>query len=205
MFLQQGLEYSPLRAAASMLIFTAGAAGSAVISGRLVHRLGRRLVVTGSAAATLGVTVVTLLARGWTGPDMAGVLAAPLLVTGCGCRIVLPANQTLALHEIARANAEIAARIYEAGQRIGTALGTALSSALFFGELATSGGDYHAAIGLGLAGPVVLLGLAFLIGTADVLWPVRRGAPAALPVPGATNARVMCRHERQCCTTQSRL
>ena len=31
MFLQQGLKYSPLEAAASMLIFTVGSAGSAVI------------------------------------------------------------------------------------------------------------------------------------------------------------------------------
>jgi hypothetical protein len=88
----------------------------------------------------------------------------------------ISANQTLALHEITRANAGVAAGIYETGQRIGTALATALSSALFFGGLATTGGDYHAAVGLGLASPAVLVGVAFLIGTADILWPVRRAA-----------------------------
>jgi hypothetical protein len=128
------------------------------------------------AEATLGLTAVALLAHGWTGPDTAAVLAAPLLVAGCGCGLVISANQTLALHEITRANAGVAAGIYETGQRIGTALGTALSSALFFGGLATTGGDYHAAVGLRLASPAVLVGVAFLIGTADILWPVRRAA-----------------------------
>jgi len=145
-----------------MLIFTVGSAGSAVIGGRLVHRVGRRLVVIGSAVATLGLSVVALLAHGWTGPDTAAVLAAPLLVAGCGCGLVIPANQTLTLLEITRANAGLAAGIYETGQRIGTALGTTLSSALFFGGLATTGGDYHAAVGHGLATPAVLVGAAFL-------------------------------------------
>jgi hypothetical protein len=112
---------------------------------------------------------VALLAHGWTGPDMAAVLAPPLLVAGCGCGLVISANQTLTLHEITRANAGVAAAIYETGQRIGTALGTALSSALFFGRLATTGGDYRAAVGLGLASPAVLVGVAFLIGTTDIL------------------------------------
>jgi hypothetical protein len=59
------------------------------------------------------------------------------------------------------------------------ALGTALASALFFGELARTYGDFHAAAGLGLGSPAVLVGVAFLIGLVDILRPVRRGATAA--------------------------
>jgi len=70
----------------------------------------------------------------------------------------------------------VAAGIFQIGQRIAMAVGTALSSALFFGGLATTGGDYHAAVGLGLASPAVLVGAAFLTGTADMLWPVHRAA-----------------------------
>lgn len=138
----------------------------------------------GSAVATLGLTVVALLAPGWTGPDTAAVLAVPLLVAGCGCGLVIPANQTLTLHAITRANAGVAAGIYETGQRIGAALGTALSSALFFGGLATTGGDYHAAIGRGLAIPAVLVGVALLIGIADILWPARRVGKVDVEVAG---------------------
>ena len=51
-------------------------------------------------------------------------------------------------------------------------------------RLATTGGDYHAAVGLGLASPAVLVGVAFLIGTADILWPVRRAAEVDVEAAG---------------------
>jgi EmrB/QacA subfamily drug resistance transporter len=167
LFLQQGLHYSALEAALSTLIFTVGATGSAIVSGRLVHRVGRRLVLVGSAVATFGLTALAFLAHSWTGPNAALVLAAPLLVTGCGCGFVLSANQTLTLRGITR-RAGVAAGVFETGQRIGTALGTALASALFFGELARTGGDYRAAAGLGLTSSAVLVGIAFLITLVDV-------------------------------------
>ena len=103
--------------------------------------------MVGGATATLGLTMVALFARNWTGPDMTALLAAPLLVAGCGCGLLISANQTLTLHEIGRANAGIAAGIYEAGQHVGAGLGTLLSNALFFYGLTVTGGDYHAAAG----------------------------------------------------------
>jgi EmrB/QacA subfamily drug resistance transporter len=179
LFLQQGLKYSPLQAALSTLIFTAGSAAAAIVSGRLVHRVGRRMVVAGTGVATLGLTVVALVASTWTGPDAALVLAAPLLVAGCGCGLVISANQTLTLQEITRANAGVAAGVFETGQRIGTALGMALASALFFTALASTG-DFHTAVGVGLISPAALVGLAFLIGLVDTVWPAR--TPAAVDV-----------------------
>jgi EmrB/QacA subfamily drug resistance transporter len=175
LFLQQGLRYSPLHAALSTLIFTVISAGTAIISGRIVHRVGRRLVVLGTGVATAGLIMLALVAHSWTGPNVALALAGPLLVAGCGCGLVISANQTLTLHQITRATAGVAAGVYETGQRIGTALGTALASALFFGTLARTHGDFHAAIGLGLASPAILVGLAFVIGLVDIMRP----APAA--------------------------
>jgi MFS family permease len=180
-FFQQGLKYSALEAALSTLIFTVGSAGTAIISGRMVHRVGRRMVVMGTAVATIGLAAVALSAYGWTGPYTALILAPPLLVAGCGCGFVISANQTLTLHEITRANAGVAAGVYETGQRIGTALGTALASALFFRGLAQTGGNYHAAIGRGLAIPAALVGVAFLISLVDILRPVR-GSETAVDV-----------------------
>jgi EmrB/QacA subfamily drug resistance transporter len=177
LYLQQGLKYTALQAALSTLIFTVASAATAIISGRIVHRVGRRIVVLGTAIATVGLIVVALLAHGWTGPNTALVLAAPLLVAGCGCGLVISANQTLTLTEITRATAGVAAGVYETGQRIGTALGIALASALFFGALARTHGDYHAAVGLGLTSPAILVGLAFLIGLVDILRPVPATAP----------------------------
>ena len=174
LFFQQGLGYSALQAALSTLIFTVGSAASAIISGRIVHRTGRRTVVIGSGVAALGLAAAALAVYRWTGPDTPLILAGPLLVAGCGCGFVISANQTLTLNEITRADAGVAAGVYETGQRIGTALGTALASALFFGELARTYGDFHAAAGLGLVSPAVLVGVAFLIGLVDILRPARR-------------------------------
>jgi hypothetical protein len=106
------------------------------------------------------------------------VLAGPLLVAGCGCGFVISANQTLTLHERTRANAGVAAGIYQTGQRIGSALtlGTALASALYFGTLTRTFGNYHVAAGLGLASSATLVGVAFLVAVVDVQ--MRQTAPA---------------------------
>lgn len=170
MFLQQGLGYSALQAAGSTLVFTFASAGSAILSGRLVHRVGRRIVLLGSAIATLGLAALAVVAYCWHGPDTALVLAAPLLVAGCGSGLVITANQTLTLRDIPRVSAGMAAGVYETGQRIGTALGAALANALYFGALATTDGDYHAAAGLGLASPSALVGLACAISLVELAW-----------------------------------
>jgi EmrB/QacA subfamily drug resistance transporter len=174
LFLQQGLRYSALEAALSTLVFTVATAGTAIVSGRIVHRVGRRIVVLGSGVATLGLAMTAVVAYAWTGPDAALALALPLVVAGCGCGLVIAANQTLTLQEITRATAGVAAGVYETGQRMGTALGTAISSALFFGVLIRTGGDFHAAVGAGLASSTVLVGLAFVIGLVDLLRPRAR-------------------------------
>jgi EmrB/QacA subfamily drug resistance transporter len=171
LFLQQGLHYSPLRAALSTLIFTLVSTVSAVCSGRLVHRFGRRMVVLGTAIATAGLIALALVARVSTAANAPAVLAVPLLVAGAGCGMVVSANQTLTLTDITRATAGVAAGVYETGVRIGTALGTAVASALFFGTLAATHGDQHVAIALGLASPAAFVGVALLIGLVDILRP----------------------------------
>jgi len=188
LFLQQGLKYSALEAALSTLIFTVASTGSAIISGRIVHRVGRLLVVLGSAVATIGLIALAILTSNWTGPNTALVLAAPLLVAGCGCGLVISANQTLTLRSVTR-DAGVAAGVYETGQRVGVTLGTALVSALFFGELARTGGNYYAAVGLGLTGPAVLVGVAFLISLVDLLRPAPGDAPVELEAMSAVRRR----------------
>jgi MFS family permease len=176
LFLQQGLKYSPLQAVLTTLIFTIASAGAAVLSGRLVHRVGRPLVVLGTGLATVGLIAVALVSHASTKADAPLVLAIPLLVAGAGCGLVISANQTLTLTDITRATAGVAAGVYETGVRIGTALGTAIVSALFFGTLLSTHGDYHAAVAAGLISPAVLVGVAFLIGLVDLVRPVRATA-----------------------------
>lgn len=178
-FLQQGLRYTALQAALSTLIFTVASSCCAIVSGRVVHRAGRRVVLLGTALATIGLCAVALVVSAWDGADMALVLAAPLLVAGCGCGMVISANQTLTLREITRATAGLAAGFYETGQRIGTGLGTTLASAAFFGSLAGEPTDYPGAAGLGLAIAATLVGSAFVIGLVDTLRSRRAAAIAS--------------------------
>lgn len=178
LFLQQGLHYSPLHAALSTLIFTVTSAVTAVLSGHVVHRFGRGLVVLGTAIATLGLIAVALVARMSAPANAPLILALPLLVAGAGCGMVVSANQTLTLTDITQATAGVAAGVYETGVRIGTALGTAIGSALFFGTLASTHGDYHSAVALGLASSAALVGVAFLIGLVDLLRPAPARTPA---------------------------
>jgi EmrB/QacA subfamily drug resistance transporter len=173
LFLQQGLGYSPLRAALSTLVFTVASAATAVLGGRLVHRFGRSLVVLGTAVATLGLAAVALAAHASTPADAPLILLAPLLVAGAGCGLVVAANQMLTLTDVTRATAGVAAGVYETGVRIGTALGTALASALFFGTLASTRHDYHSAVASGLTGEAILVGVAFLIGLVDLVRPAK--------------------------------
>ncbi|HEY4019521.1 MAG TPA: MFS transporter, partial [Pseudonocardiaceae bacterium] len=78
LFLQQGLRYTPLQAALSTLIFTVASAVMAVLSGHIVHRFGRPLVVLGTAVAALGLAAVALVAHVATHADAPLSLAVPL-------------------------------------------------------------------------------------------------------------------------------
>ncbi|HEY4459795.1 MAG TPA: MFS transporter [Pseudonocardiaceae bacterium] len=179
LFLQQGLHYTALHAALTTLIFTLVSVCCAVISGRLVHRVGRPLVLLGTGLATVGLVATALIARGSTVADAPLVLAVPLAVAGAGCGLVISANQTLTLVDITRSTAGVAAGVYETGVRVGTALGTAIAGALYFATLTSTHGDYHVAVAIGLISPAVMVGIAFLIGLVDALRPVR--ADTAVP------------------------
>jgi EmrB/QacA subfamily drug resistance transporter len=190
LFLQQGLKYTPLHAALTTLVFTLVSVGCAVLSGRLVHRVGRPLVLLGTGVATVGLIATALIARGSTVANAPLVLAIPLALTGGGCGLVISANQTLTLVDVTRATAGVAAGVYETGVRVGTALGSAIAGALYFGTLASTHGDYHVAVAIGLTSPAVMVGIAFLIALVDALRPVRAAAPVpSLDVGVALAAR----------------
>ncbi|WP_164835842.1 MFS transporter [Actinacidiphila soli] len=163
LFLQSGLHYTALQASLCTVVFTIGSAVCGIISGRIVHRVGHRLVIGGTAATALGLAATALVAGTSSGANMGLVLAVPLLVAGCGAGCVIAANQTLALHRVPRREGSSAAGVYQTGMKIGTSLGVALSSSLYFGELGASHGDFAAAAQIGLAGAAALAAAAFLI------------------------------------------
>ncbi|MCI2417556.1 MFS transporter [Saccharopolyspora sp. K220] len=175
-YLQRGLGYSALAAGLALTPFAVGSAVASALGGRIVHRMGRRLVIIGLAAALLGLLATDLLLATHPGPDAGLVIALPLLIAGIGSGLVISPNQTVTLSEIDSAHGGTAAGVQQTGQRIGSALGTAAASGLFFGTLATGGFDE--AISNGLIVSVGFVAAALVVAVGEVLL-VRRAVPAA--------------------------
>ncbi|GAA4840630.1 MFS transporter [Saccharopolyspora rosea] len=166
-YFQRGLGYSPLQAGLALTPFAVGSAVSSALGGRVVHRLGRRLVIIGLSGALLGLLATDVLLATRPGETAGLVTALPLLVAGVGSGLVISPNQTVTLSEIDSRHGGTAAGVQQTGQRIGSALGTAAASGLFFGELATGGFD--AAISTGLIVAVCFVAAALLVGIAEIV------------------------------------
>ncbi|MFJ6567625.1 MFS transporter [Streptomyces sp. NPDC091292] len=163
-FLQQGMHYSPLKASLCTVVFTVGSAVCGIVSGRLAHRVGRRLVVTGTALTALGLGANALVVGGSSaGDNMFLRMALPLLLAGCGAGCVIAANQTLALQSVPRGEGSTAAGVYQTGMKIGTSLGTGLAGSLYFGQLLSTHRDFPAAARTGLLGAAALAAVAFAV------------------------------------------
>ncbi|WP_129336382.1 MFS transporter [Cellulomonas endophytica] len=168
LFFQNGLGYTPLQAGLAITPFAVGSAASAAIGGRLVHRRGRQVVVTGLVVFVVGVVVTDLVLSASEGSARTGLLTAvPLLVAGLGSGLVISPNQTLTLAAVPVEQAGAAGGVLQTGQRLGTAAGVALVGALYFG--AARGGDAAAGAAIGLRATIGLSALALVVGVVDLV------------------------------------
>ncbi|WP_238546997.1 hypothetical protein [Saccharopolyspora erythraea] len=156
-----------------MTPFAVGSAVSSAVSGRIVYRMGRTLVIIGLVGALAGLLATDVLLGRHFG-QMAGLVTAlPLLVAGVGSGMVISPNQTVTLSEVDSAQGGTAAGVQQTAQRIGTALGTATASGLFFGAL--EAGGYDEAISSGLVVSVCFVAAALVLGITERLVVARRG------------------------------
>jgi EmrB/QacA subfamily drug resistance transporter len=178
LFLQEGLGYSALASGLTASAYAIGSAISAPIAGRLVPRLGRRLLV--GAVALFGAGVVGLLAVALTVPGSVPddrvwlFLAVPLLLAGFGGGSVLTPNQALSLAEVDVRGGSTAGGMLQTAQRLGAAVGTAVLSAVFYAgatgfsaerdprRSADSGTAYAAALAVSLVFTAAALALAIV-------------------------------------------
>ncbi|MEU6718864.1 MFS transporter [Nonomuraea sp. NPDC046802] len=135
LYLQSGHGYSALMAGLSITPFALGSASASVVGGRLVGRVGRRLVAAGltmviaGLLATMGATVLV------PGGAVGLATAVPLLVSGMGSGLVISPNQAITLSEVPPAGGGSAAGVLQTGQRLGSAIGIATVGSTFFGAL----------------------------------------------------------------------
>jgi EmrB/QacA subfamily drug resistance transporter len=191
LFLQQGLGYSALAAGLTAAAYALGSAVSAPLAGRLVPRLGRRLLVGALVlfgAGVVGLLVVALSAPGSAPDGLVWLfLAAPLLLTGFGGGSVLTPNQALSLADVDVRGGSTAGGMLQTAQRLGAAVGTTLLAAVFYANVGphaaehglARSADYGRAYGAALAVSLLFTAAALALAVVDAR---RAVAVPAVPV-----------------------
>jgi EmrB/QacA subfamily drug resistance transporter len=177
LFLQDGLDYSPLRSGLTVTPFALGVAISAVVAGRQVPRFGRWLTVWGLTAMGVGLAVTAVVVRYASTPGLEWTVAGPLLLAGLGGGMVTSPNMTLTLESVPVQMAGAAGGALQTGQRIGAAVGTAVLAAIFYATLSRTGRDYQLAISAALLGSCGFALLSLTAAVAELVWRHSRGAP----------------------------
>jgi EmrB/QacA subfamily drug resistance transporter len=200
LFLQDGLGFSPLQSGLTASAYAVGSAMSAPVAGRLLPRLGQRVLVGALGLFTLGVAAAALLADSFAGRVVPGhvavILAPALLVAGLGGGAVITPNQTLSLAEVDVRGGSTAGGMLQTSQRIGNAIGAAVISAVFYASAtgAPAAGQARAehfghAYAASLLVTVAFAAAALLVAVRDVRR--RRPAEPVRPVPQPRPATVL--------------
>jgi EmrB/QacA subfamily drug resistance transporter len=182
-YYQNGLGYTALESALGITAYAVGSAISAPLSGRVVTRVGRPLVVAGAITFGLGAVAMAIVARHVPDGHATLALAAPLFVMGCGQGMLITPNQTLALMDVDPQMGSTAGGVLQTGQRIGLAVGQAVIGAVFFTSLTgTDTASYSRALGHAVIAAICFVSLAVTAGVWDL---VRAGRRARADTPVA--------------------
>ncbi len=125
-YLQDGLDSSPLRAGLLLMPFAVGSAVTSPLAGRWVATLGRKITVLALATMMTGVLAAAIVVPGRSGGWLFAALGLTLLLTGLGGGGVVSPNLTLSLSSVPPVMGGAAGGALQTGQRIGSAIGAAL-------------------------------------------------------------------------------
>lgn len=168
LYMQEVLEYSPLKAGVAYLPITAGFAMAGGIASLLVTRAGTRpVVVAGCLIAAAGIYWVS---RVPLHGSYAGDLLPGFLVMSLGAGSVFVAVTAAANAGVPRGKAGLAAGLLNSSQQVGSALGLAILSAVAISRtngliaagaphVVASDGGYHLAL---LTGSILMTAAALL-------------------------------------------
>nr|WP_324788290.1 MFS transporter [Streptomyces sp. H51] len=188
LFLQNGLDYSPLRSGLTVTPFAIGSAVAAAVAGRLVERLGRLLTVCGLAGVALGLGTTAAVLRWAPAGSMVWLALPALLLGGVGSGCVISPNVTMTLRDVPVRMAGAAGGALQTGQRLGGAVGTAALPGVFYMVLVAGHRDYRsavaAAVGLGVVPVLGALVLAVRDWWLDRDVGRHRASPGTPPGPG---------------------
>ncbi len=128
-YLQITLGYSPLGAGLRFLPWTLPLFVISPIAGRVLDRIGSRLLLT------LGL-VLQFVGLGWVALTIAGGRSygsaiAALVIAGCGAAMAIPAGQNAVMNAIPREAIGKASGVYNTARQLGGAFGIAILAAVF--------------------------------------------------------------------------
>jgi EmrB/QacA subfamily drug resistance transporter len=167
-YLQNALGYGPMGAGLRVMPWTGTLMICGPIAGRLVDKLGeRRFMVTGLALNTIGMAWFAIIAA----PDLAyATMVPPLIVSGCGLSMAMPAAQKSVIGAVKPQEIGQASGAITMLRILGGVFGIAIITAVFAGHgsfaspkaftdgftaamiAATIISGIGAAVGLGMAG-----------------------------------------------------
>ncbi len=180
---QTGLGHSPLASGVVSIPFAVGSIIASSQSNRLAQKLGRTVLVIGTALVSVGLIWLWLLLRY---ADPAGLtswdLLAPLLVAGLGNGAFIAPNAQFIIATVDRTEAGAASGVVSTVQRVGSAVGIAIIGSVLFGSLVITGPDTVAPGFTTAASDAMAVSAAFAVAALLLVFvlPKRTGAhPAA--------------------------
>ncbi|MFB2555394.1 MFS transporter [Herbiconiux liangxiaofengii] len=139
---QAGLGHTALESGAVSIPFAIGSIVGSSQSSRLAQRLGRTVLVIGTAAVVVGLAAIWVILLVTPPADLTNwLLLAPLLVAGAGNGLFIAPNAQFIVATVDRKEAGSASGVISAMQRVGSAIGIAVVGSVFFGSLVVGQGS----------------------------------------------------------------
>ena len=134
---QSGLGHTALESGLVSIPFAIGSIIGSSQSNRLADRLGRSVLILGTALLTVGLVAVFVLLLTVPGADLTNwMLLGPLLIAGLGNGLFIAPNQQFIVATVDRSEAGGASGVVGVMQRIGSAVGIAVVGSVLFGGIA---------------------------------------------------------------------
>ncbi|MBD8078395.1 MFS transporter [Cellulosimicrobium arenosum] len=137
---QAGLGHTALATGLVSVPFAIGSILGSSQSGRLAQRLGRNVLVIGTALVAIGLAWVWLVLANSDGSGLTGwQLLVPLFLAGVGNGLFIAPNAGFIVATVDRTEAGAASGVINVSQRVGSAVGIAVIGSVLFGTLSFTG------------------------------------------------------------------
>lgn len=133
---QSGLQHSALASGAVTIPFAVGSIIGSSQSNRLSVKLGRTVLIIGTALVAIALISMWLLFLNVDGPSLTNwMLLAPLFIGGLGNGLFIAPNAQFIVATVDRRDAGSGSAVIAAIQRVGSAVGIAVIGSVLFGTL----------------------------------------------------------------------